>query len=186
MEEIIVLSYLNDFIFCPISIYFHKLYGNLNQGVYTSTPQLQGKHSHKAIDTKLYSCKKNILQGIDVYSDEFKIQGKIDVFNVDTATLTERKHKITYVYDGYIFQLYAQYYGLIELGYEVKKIRLYSSVDNKIYNIELPINDKTMDTKFRNLIDKIHKFDIENFTQTNIKKCQNCIYEPACDRSLIC
>lgn len=27
MEEIILISWLNDFIFCPVSIYFHNLYG---------------------------------------------------------------------------------------------------------------------------------------------------------------
>ena len=28
MEDLILISNLNDFIFCPVSIYFHKLYGN--------------------------------------------------------------------------------------------------------------------------------------------------------------
>ena len=28
MDDIILISNLNDFIFCPVSIYFHKLYGN--------------------------------------------------------------------------------------------------------------------------------------------------------------
>ena len=28
MDDYILISWLNDFIFCPISIYFHQLYGN--------------------------------------------------------------------------------------------------------------------------------------------------------------
>ena len=28
MEDLIIISNLNDFIFCPASIYFHKLYGS--------------------------------------------------------------------------------------------------------------------------------------------------------------
>lgn len=28
MDDVIIISNLNDFIFCPASIYFHKLYGS--------------------------------------------------------------------------------------------------------------------------------------------------------------
>ena len=31
----------------------------------------------------------------------------------------------------------------------------------------------------------VNAFDIEKFSQRNRDKCLNCIYEPACDRSLI-
>ena len=52
MEETILISYLNDFIFCPISIYFHKLYGKLNKTLYQSEDQINGTNAHKAIDNK--------------------------------------------------------------------------------------------------------------------------------------
>jgi hypothetical protein len=51
MEEFILISYLNDFIFCPISIYFHKLYGTLDKTMYQSTYQISGTNVHKSIDT---------------------------------------------------------------------------------------------------------------------------------------
>lgn len=186
MEEIILISYLNDFIFCPASIYFHRLYGNMEKSLYNRDYQVNGINAHKAVDTQNYSSKKSILQGINIYCEEFKIMGKIDVFDVNTGILTERKNKVSKVYDGFVFQLYAQYYSLKEMGYNVNKIRLHSMQDNKNYNIKLPSDDTEMDNKFRKLIKKINEFDIENFKQENKKKCEKCIYEPSCDRSLIC
>ncbi len=183
MEENILISYLNDFIFCPASIYFHNLYGDLEKKLYQTTDQIKGSNAHKNVDNRKYSSSKNILQGIDIYSEEFKIQGKIDVFNISNGVLIERKNKITEIYDGYIFQVYAQYYALTEMGYKVNRIRLHSMEDNKNYEIDLPKNNEKMDIKFRNLIRSIHEFDIENFSQNNIKKCEKCIYEPSCDRS---
>lgn len=186
MEENIQISYLNDFTFCPVSIYFHKLYGDLDKRLYQTTYQINGTNAHKSIDTKKYSSKKNILQSINVYSEEFGIQGKIDVFDVDSGTLTERKNKIIKIYDGYIFQVYAQYYALTEMRYEVKKIRFHSMVDNKNYPIALPKDNPAFDAKFRNLIKEMHEFNIDKFVQTNPNKCKKCIYEPSCDRSLLC
>ena len=186
MEEIILISYLNDFIFCPVSIYFHKLYGNLEQTLYQRDYQINGKSAHKTIDERTYSTSTNILQGIDVYSEEYGILGKIDIFDIKKGILTERKNKILEIYDGYVFQIYAQYYALKEMGYKVNKIQLHSLKDNKTYNIELPEKNIIMKNKFDKLIKDIREFSFENFKQNNIKKCKKCIYEPSCDRSLIC
>ena len=108
MEETILISYLNDFIFCPISIYFHKLYGKLNKTPYQSEDQINGTNAHKAIDNKTYSSRKNILQGIDIYSQKYGIEGKIDIFDIGKGELVERKNKIVQISDGYVFQIYAQ------------------------------------------------------------------------------
>lgn len=186
MEETILISYLNDFIFCPVSIYFHKLYGNLDKNIYQSKDQIDGTYAHKTIDTGTYSSRKNILQGIDIYTEEFRIQGKIDTFDIKVGVLTERKNKIKEIYDGYIFQLYAQYYALTEMGYTVNKMRFHSIIDNKNYEVKIPKEDIEMDNKFRNLIKEMREFNIEEFEQTNIKKCERCIYEPSCDRSKLC
>lgn len=186
MEEIILISYLNDFIFCPASIYFHKLYGNMDKSLYNTEYQVNGLNAHKTIDNKKYSSKINILQGIDVYCEEFKILGKIDIFDIDKGLLVERKNKVSEIYDGYVFQVFAQYYALSEMGYNVKKIKIHSMQDNKNYNIRIPLEDIEMDYKFKNLIKKINEFKLENFEQTNKKKCEKCIYEPSCDRSLLC
>lgn len=183
MEEIILISYLNDYIYRPVSIYFHKLYGNMEKMLYQNESQINGINAHKSIDLKKYSTSKNILQGIDVYTEEFGILGKIDIFDVKKGILTERKNKIEKIYDGYIYQVYAQYYALTEMGYNVKEIRFHSLQDNKNYFVELPSKNQEIDFKFRKLVKDIREFDIETFEQKNIKKCFNCIYEPSCDRS---
>lgn len=186
MEEIIHITYLNDFIYCPVSIYFHKLYGSVEGKLYKREYQIDGTAAHKAIDNKTYSTRKILLQGIDVYSDKYQIEGKIDIFNVETGELIERKNKINAIYDGYIFQIYAQYYALIEMGYDVKILSLYSICDNKKYNVKLPNDDEKMQEKFEKIIKDIRKFEFEKYEPQNIEKCRKCIYEPVCDRSLIC
>jgi CRISPR-associated protein Cas4 len=68
MESYITLSFLNDFIFCPRSIYFHQLYSGLNYELYKQKPQIAGEAAHSNIDNKNYSTRKNILQDIEVFS----------------------------------------------------------------------------------------------------------------------
>ena len=43
MEDLILISNLNDFIFCPVSIYFHKLYGNQDNLIYFDNVQWNGR-----------------------------------------------------------------------------------------------------------------------------------------------
>lgn len=184
MTDYILISYLNDFIFCPKSIYFHKLYGLKSQYLYHDTFQAEGKAVHETVDNKNYSTRKNILQGIDVYSNKYNLCGKIDLFDIDKGLLMERKKHISTIYDGYIFQLYAQYYSLIEMEYKVKKIQLYSFDTNKVYPVKLPDEDIEMKNKFENLIEQINNFDINSKIDTNINKCKRCIYNTLCDQSL--
>ncbi len=185
MENLITISNLNDFIFCPISIYFHNLDKDTEKLAIQSNSQLEGTYAHSAIDEKRYSSKKNILQAIPVYSEKYGIQGKIDLFDVELGRLTERKRKITTIYDGYIFQIYAQYFALKELGYDVREIQLYSMMDNIIHKIALPETDSNMLSKYEKVIQDIKSFNGDNFVQTNIKKCENCIYEELCHYSLL-
>lgn len=184
MECYIKISFLNDFIFCPISIYYHELYGNLKEELYYDTAQLEGKKVHEKIDEKQYSTHKNILQGLDVFCTKYNLAGKIDIFDTQTGLLTERKKHISKIYSGYIFQLYAQYFALKEMGFDVKQARLYSSDDNKVYPVVLPFEKGNMLKEFENLIKQMQDFDIQNFTPFSKQKCQNCIYSNFCDRTL--
>lgn len=186
MEEQILISYLNDFIFCPVSIYFHKLYGNMDTILYQVESQINGKNAHYSIDNNKYSTKRNVLQGIDVFCEKYNIIGKIDIFDIESKTLIERKNTVKVIYDGYIFQLYAQYYSLQEMGYDVDFLRIHSITDNKTYNIKLPDEDLIMKQKFEKLLKDIKDFNFTNFIQENPLKCKSCIYEPACDRSKKC
>lgn len=184
MEEPIPISKLNDFIFCPVSIYFHNLYADLEKTAYQSSLQTNGTHIHKTVDMGTYGTSKSVLQAIDVYCAQYDLYGKIDVFDVEKGILTERKKRVKTIYDGYVFQLFAQCFALREMGYNVNELRIYSYDDNKMYNIELPESNEIMFERFINTINEIKEFNLENYQQTNPLKCQNCIYEPYCDRSV--
>lgn len=184
-DDCILISQLNDFIFCPASIYFHLLYGGREKLTFQQAPQLNGFMEHSAVDTARYSSRKSILQGISVYSEKYNLTGKIDIYDSARHLLTERKKKIKFIYDGYIFQIYAQYFAMTEMGYIIDKLRLYSMDDNRSYDIPLPEQNPAMLRKFEQTVYELKNFELARFRQTNIEKCRNCIYEPACDRSLL-
>ena len=100
MELYLKITYLNDFVFCPLSIYYHQLYSDLAERLYYDDAQLNGKAAHSAIDEQRYSTHKNILQGIDVFSEEYKLCGKIDLFDTEKGLLTERKKHIETIFQA--------------------------------------------------------------------------------------
>jgi CRISPR-associated exonuclease Cas4 len=179
-----LITQLNDFVFCPISIYFHMLYGNTNNLLFQTEKQINGTEAHCAIDHQRYSDSKNIICGMDVYNEKYGLTGKIDILNVSEGILIERKNKVKKIYDGYVYQTYAQCVSLREMGYSISKIIIHSCQDNKNYPISLPENDPEMFDKFEQTIEDMHDFKIDEYVQTNVEKCANCIYEPACDRGI--
>ena len=185
MESYIPISFLNDFIFCPRSIYFHQLYGSYKSSVYQQKPQIAGKAAHKNIDSGTYSTRKSVLQGMEIYSEKYNLCGKIDVFDTETSILTERKKQIKTIFDGYVFQVYAHFHALTEMGFTVNKIVIHDLIHNKNYPIPLPTEDLEMQAKFEDLIEQIRTFDLldTNFSPL-LSKCQNCIYSNLCDYSL--
>lgn len=183
MDDSILITQLNDFIFCPASIYFHNLYGSMDRLLYQNEEQINGTKAHEKVDKGQYSSEENVLMGLDVFCEKYGLIGKIDVYDGNKKILRERKRQIKTIYDGYVFQLYAQYFSLKEMGYNVEQLQLYSMVDNKVYKILLPEQDKIMFEKFEKLIKEMRVFRMENgFLQKNLAKCERCIYEPACDR----
>ena len=183
-EQPLAISQLNDFIFCPVSIFFHSLETEENIMVQDSF-QLNGTNAHKHSDSATYSTEKSVLQGVSVYCEKYNLIGKIDIFDEKTGVLTERKKKIKTIYDGYIYQIYAQYFSLIEMGYKVNKLRLYSMDDNKAYTVLKPEENKIMLEKFEHIITEMNDFSFIDFKQINISKCQRCIYEPLCSFSCL-
>ena len=59
MEDLIPISTLNDFIFCPYSIYLHNVYMETDEGLYHATPQTKGRLAHEPVDTKTSSNRKD-------------------------------------------------------------------------------------------------------------------------------
>ncbi len=180
MENPLAITMLNDFIFYPASLYFHNLEAGTDNILLKSSYQINGTHAHKAIDSSQYSDKIMILQGATIYSSKYNLIGKIDIYDAEKCILTERKNRIINIYDGYIFQLYGQYFGLIEMGYKVEEIRLYSKSDNKVYKVDLPSDNFIMLKKFEKTINTLKGFSLETFKQSNLSKCQKCIYEELC------
>ena len=66
MEDLILISNLNDFIFCPVSIYFHKLYGNQDNLTYQSQYQINGTKAHEKVDNKKYSTRKSVKMALTI------------------------------------------------------------------------------------------------------------------------
>lgn len=180
MEENIIISNLNDFIFCPRSIYFHNLYRSFDETMYHSTYQVKGRSAHRNIDNGKYSTKNEVLQGIEVYSEELGVVGRIDLFDKEKKTLIERKNRIETIYEGYVLQIHAQYFCLIEMGYEVKRLFFHSLSDNNRMEIPPPTL-KDME-RLKQVILEIKEFNLEDsgFSQ-NPNKCRMCIYRELCD-----
>ena len=177
------MTQLNDFIFCPRSLYYSGIYKNTGSvELYHAAPQLNGKAAHEAVDENRYSSRKNILQGTTVYCEKYNLVGRIDTFDVLTGVLTERKNSITAVYDGFRFQLYAQYFALMEMGYKVREMRLYSVKDNIIHPI--PIPDVNQVAEFERVLHCMVDWTPEREFVANPKKCHACIYSALCDYNL--
>ena len=181
MYELIQISKINDYLFCPYSIYIHSIYENFNPELYHEKYQKQGRISHATIDTQGYSSSKHILQGQPIYSQKYKLIGKFDIYDKKNKHLIERKYKISKIHLGYIYQLYAEMLCLHEMGYEIKKMFIHSLSQNKRYEIPTPTtNEKKL---FVKLLDSIWEFNPKTFnTPDNPIKCTKCIYNVLCDK----
>ena len=184
MESYIQISKLNDFMFCPRSLYFHGLYEKFNKKEYQETPQIEGSILHTNVDSGKYSTSKHVLSGLPVYSREYNLGGKIDIFDTKKRFLVERKALIKKMHQGYKWQLFAQYFCLIEMGYIINKLFLHSLKDNKRYEIEKPSYvEKEM---FRRLITDMKAYNIiEDYSQPLKSKCEQCIYSNLCDQYVV-
>lgn len=180
MENPINITWLNDFIFCPVSIYFHSLY-ELTEDLYQTSDQIEGKMAHNNVDNKKYHTSQKTIKSLEVYSNRYNLYGKIDIYYEQSKTLVERKKLVKNIYDGYVFQLYAQYFAMKEMGYEIEKLVIRSVDDNKSYDIELPEDNHEMLEKFENVRNEMEMFKVEGFRQSNIEKCRRCIYHTYCE-----
>lgn len=179
MYDHIQISKINDFIFCPHSIYFHEICESFSEKVYHDEPQTAGRLCHEKIEKKEYSTRKNILQDLEVASLDWGIIGKIDIFDVDKRELIERKFHMKKVFQGNKFQLYCQMICLQEMGFVVEKLTIRSLKDNKKIDVSLP------DEKEKNYLwwtlERMRNFKVDGLQkQKNPKKCARCIYAQLC------
>lgn len=183
MDDYISLSTLNDFIFCPYSIYLHNVYMDADKDLYQAVPQTRGTAAHTSIDEKKASNRKTDLMGLPVCSDELGICGKIDLFRVDQKLLIERKYQLKHIFQGQVYQLWGEYFCLTEMGYEVSKIAFYEISTNKMIPYPLP-----SDLEKKELLDfilRFRKYNPESYIHTNSNKCIHCIYCNLCDKTTL-
>ena len=179
MDSFIPISKINDFLFCPYSLYYHGIYEGFSAKVCHSVAQTAGKIKHETVDSGTYSTAKKYLLGIDVCSEKYGLVGKIDIYDREAKELIERKNKVNRIYDGYKYQLFAQYFCLAEMGYEVLKLKIHSLTDNKNYDVLLPSGEEL--ARFERTIIDMREFDVaHNDYKKNPVKCAQCIYRELC------
>ncbi len=182
METFLPLSYLNDFIFCPYSIYLHQVFDNTKEEVYSAQPQQKGKSQHQIKEQiELADNKVKVLSEIYVISNTLGVYGKIDQYYPTEKKLIERKYSITTIYRGYYYQLWSQYIALQEMGFEVKSIYFQTIKNNQTIAVNLPTKRDIEELK--NHIKKIARYDFNQNINVNPEKCKRCIYAALCDKT---
>ena len=130
MEHYLAITTLNDFIFCPYSIYLHQIYDFNNEETYHDEYQSKGKRLHDFIDNnKDVESWKNAY----VYSEKLGIYGKIDDYNPATKELIEYKSTIAIAFKGYYYQIWAQYLCMTEMGVKIEKMAFFDVKTNASY-----------------------------------------------------
>lgn len=161
MDDLIAISRLNDFIFCPYSIYLHQVYMEADENVYHAKPQVAGRNAHESVDQKRTRPKSILIESLPGISHELGVYGKIDTYRADTRSLIERKLNLKQIFRGQIYQLWAQYFCMLEMGYEVKNISFYEISTKTSIPQELPTtSDKNELISF---IASFRQFDLRTF-----------------------
>lgn len=181
MLDGIPISLLNDFSFCPYSIYLHNIYRSADEELYYALPQFRGKEAHRSIDQMSASTRKEDLISLSINSKVLGIYGKIDLFRRDERLLIERKYQLRKIYKGNLIQLWAQYFCMKEMGYDVERLAFYEISTNRMLEQDLP--SEANHDELRELIWKFRNFDLrESFPQSE-SKCSHCIYSALCEKT---
>ena len=118
MTDILIpISLIGNYLYCPYSIYLHNVYMEMDDSVYKAEHLYKGSAVHRAVDEKRMDNRKEVLQAFPVFSERMGLVGKIDVFNVKTGELVERKTKVDRIYPRHIYQLWGQMLCLREILY---------------------------------------------------------------------
>ena len=107
--------------------------------------------------------------------------GKVDLYRQKEKLLIERKFQLKHIYQGQIYQLWAQYFCLLEMGYEVEQIAFYEISTNKMIPVSLP-NENDI-KQFATFVESFHQFNPADAIPVNSNKCKHCIYCNLCDKT---
>lgn len=183
MEDYIPISTLNDFIFCPYSIYLHNIYIGVDEELYHAFPQTVGKAAHLSVDSKKYSTLKTDITSLSVFSEELGVMGKIDLYKQKEKLLIERKYQLKNIYIGHYYQLWAQYYCMLEMGYQIESLAFYETSINKMHSVNLPTEGQKQ--QLIDMIEQYKTYNLESSIFINKNKCMHCIYCSLCDKTNI-
>lgn len=178
MEHLITITTLNDFVFCPYSIYLHQIYDLNKEDIYHDEYQSKGKRLHDFIENNK---DETSWKHAYVYSDKLGIYGKIDDYNPLTKELIEYKSTVAVAYKGYYYQIWSQYLCLKEMGVIVYSLAFFDFKKNM--KIEIPIPSQSDVEELINHIKKIKRFDFNSDLLINPNKCNHCIYNMLCEKS---
>lgn len=181
MDDYVPISVLNDFVFCPYSIYLHNVYMESDEGLYHAIPQVRGQVAHETTDRKTYTTHKADIMSLPVYSEALRIMGKIDLYKQDRKLLVERKFQLKNIYRGQYYQLWAQYLCMQEMGYGVEELAFYETSTNKMIPVALPNEGEK--AELVTFIHRLRNFRPEEFLPANANKCTHCIYCNLCDKA---
>lgn len=181
-DTFIPISLIGNFLYCPYSIYLHNVYMETDDSVYKAEHLYKGTSVHTSVDERTYSNRKEILQSYPVLSEKLGLFGKIDMLNLKTGELVERKTKVDKIYPRHIYQLWAQMFCLREMGYIVSKLSLYDYTHNKKHNVALPC---AKDEKaFENFILTMRQYNpYKDQIEVSEYKCKYCIFTNLCDKT---
>lgn len=182
MIDYISISTLNDFIFCPYSIYLHNVYMETDETMYHATPQTKGKLAHEGIDQKKASNRADDILALSVYSETYGIMGKIDLYKRKEKKLIERKNQLKKIFRGQLYQLWGQMVCMQEMGYEIESLAFYEMSTNKMIPVAMPEERELQE--LRDFIKRFREYNPDSTPFTiNPNKCRHCIYSNLCDKT---
>lgn len=155
-----------------------------DESLYHATPQTRGIVAHESVDKKTASNRSDNILSLPVYSEEYGLMGKIDVYKRKEKKLIERKYQLKQIFQGQIYQLWAQMLCLREMGYEVESLAFYETSTNKTTPVVMPTEEDL--NRFKAFINRFRTFDpLSTRFTINPNKCIHCIYCNLCDKTSV-
>ena len=152
-----------------------------DENIYHAAPQMRGRIAHEASDNKTYSSRKNDITAMAVFSEELGVMGKIDIYHSDKKQLIERKYSLKQIYRGQLYQLWAEYFCMVEMGYEIKILAFYETSTNKMINVDIPGEPEKHELAA--FIRQFKSYTPESPIIVNKNKCAHCVYCNLCDKT---
>ena len=104
-----------------------------------------------------------------------------DIFKVKEKMLIERKYQLKQIFQGQLYQLWAQMLCLKEMGYCVEKLAFYETSTKKMISVKMPSMDDL--SSFESFLSSYKDYEPMAPIFQNPNKCRHCIYCSLCDKT---